>query len=85
MKKNEANLDRIIRIVMGLGILSLTVIGPQTLFGLIGIVPIITGLMGWCPMYSLFGIGTCPLHQNKIKITLQSKDLKKTKGDKNEK
>lgn len=64
MKKNEANLDRIIRIVMGLGILSLTVIGPQTLFCLIGIVPIITGLMGWCPMYSLFGISTCPLHQN---------------------
>lgn len=71
MKKNEANLDRIIRIVIGIGLLSIVFVGPQTPLGYIGIVPLMTGLMGWCPMYHLFGISTCPLHQNS-KSKLQS-------------
>jgi hypothetical protein len=63
MKKNEAVWDRGLRVVLGLGLLSLTVVGPQTLWGLVGIVPLITGLWGFCPAYRLFGISTCPVRR----------------------
>lgn len=58
---NEGTLDRAARIVLGLGVLSLTVVGPQTLWGLVGLVPLLTGLVGSCPVYTLFGISTCPM------------------------
>jgi len=61
MKQNEAGWDRAIRIVVGLGLLSLTVIGPQTMWGLVGLVPIATGSLGVCPLYSIVGISTCPV------------------------
>ena len=57
--KNEGAVDRIVRIVAGLAILSLVFLGPQTPWGWIGIVPIVTGASGSCPVYSLFGINTC--------------------------
>ena len=59
MKKNVGFIDRIIRIVLGGVILSLAFIGPQTPWGYIGLVPLVTGLIGWCPPYTLFGISTC--------------------------
>jgi hypothetical protein len=59
MKRNMGTLDRAIRILVGLVLLSLVFIGPQTLWGLIGIVPIATALLGWCPPYQWFGINTC--------------------------
>lgn len=59
MKRNVGNIERVVRVVAGLGILSLTVVGPQTLWGLLGIVPLLTGLAGWCPPYALLGINTC--------------------------
>ncbi len=59
MKKNIANVERIIRIVAGLGILSLAFIGPETKWGYLGLVPLATGLIGWCPPYQLLGISTC--------------------------
>ena len=59
MKKNVGSMERVIRVVAGAGILSLTVIGPQTLWGLVGVVPLVTGLVGWCPPYHLLGINTC--------------------------
>lgn len=59
MNKNVGSVDRGLRIVAGLVLLSLTVIGPKTLWGLIGIVPLLTALIGWCPAYTLFGIRTC--------------------------
>lgn len=61
MKKNEGNLDRIFRIIVGLGLLSLVFIGPQTLWGLVGLVPLLTGIVGFCPLYKIFGFDTCPL------------------------
>ena len=61
MQKNEGKADRIVRVLMGLGILSLTVVGPKTLWGLVGLVPLLTGLTGICPMYRVFGIKTCPM------------------------
>lgn len=59
MKTNEAGWDRALRVVLGLGLLSLTVVGPQSLFGLIGLVPLATGIVGFCPLYRVFGFSTC--------------------------
>lgn len=59
MKKNIGNIERVIRIAVGLFILSLTIIGPQSLWGLLGIVPLATGAIGWCPPYAMLGISTC--------------------------
>ena len=61
MPTNEGNLDRALRVIAGAGILSLAFIGPQTAWGYVGLVPLITGLVGYCPLYSLLGIRTCPL------------------------
>ncbi|MDO8267522.1 MAG: DUF2892 domain-containing protein [Moraxellaceae bacterium] len=59
MERNIGDVERVVRVVAGLGLLSLVFVGPQTLWGLIGIMPILTGLSGWCPPYSLLGINTC--------------------------
>ncbi|KIC22254.1 MULTISPECIES: YgaP family membrane protein [unclassified Leisingera] len=61
MPRNEGTLDRALRIILGLILLSLVFIGPQTLWGLIGLVPLATGLMGYCPLYQMIGLSTCPL------------------------
>ncbi len=58
MKMNEGNADRIIRIIVGMFLISLVVIGPKTYWGLIGVVPLITGILGICPGYSLLGLST---------------------------
>jgi hypothetical protein len=59
MKQNIHNVERIIRVVVGLIVFSLVFVGPKSLWGLIGILPIMTGLIGWCPPYQLLGISTC--------------------------
>ena len=59
MKRNIGNIERVVRIIVGLGILSLVVVGPQTLWGLVGLVPLLTGIIGWCPPYAMLGISTC--------------------------
>lgn len=61
MTKNEGTIDRVLRVIVGLVLLSLVFVGPQTMWGLIGIVPLATGLIGYCPAYSLLGIRTCPM------------------------
>lgn len=61
MVKNEGNIDRILRVIVGLALLSIVFVGPQTLWGLIGIVPLVTGLIGTCPIYSILGIRTCAI------------------------
>lgn len=60
MNKNEGVVDRALRIIVGLGLLSLTVMGPKTGWGLVGLLPLITGLTGYCPTYRVFGFSTCP-------------------------
>ncbi len=57
--RNEHTVDRAIRVLLGLGLLSLTFTGPETPWGFIGIIPLVTGLVGWCPLYSALGIKTC--------------------------
>ena len=59
LPRNEHTIDRAIRVVLGLVLLSLVFVGPRTWLGLIGLVPLATGLVGSCPVYTLFGIGTC--------------------------
>jgi Protein of unknown function (DUF2892) len=61
MKKNVGSLDKTLRIVLGLGLLSLLFVleAPMKYLGLIGLVPLATSLMGWCPLYSLIGVNTC--------------------------
>lgn len=59
MTRNIGNKERIVRLVVGLALLSLTVIGPKSLWGLIGLVPLATAAMGWCPPYAMLGINTC--------------------------
>jgi len=60
MTRNEGNVDRAVRVIAGLAILSLAFIGPKSAWGYIGLLPIVTGLLGHCPAYTLFGINTCP-------------------------
>lgn len=62
--KNVGSIDRILRIVVGLVVLSLFFIYPDAswrYFTLIGIVPLLTGLLSTCPLYSIFGMWTCPM------------------------
>jgi hypothetical protein len=59
MDRNVGSLDRTLRIVAGVVLLSLTVVGPKTLWGLVGLVPLGTALVRWCPAYTLLGIRTC--------------------------
>jgi hypothetical protein len=57
--KNEGSIDRAVRVVLGLALLSLTFVGPQTLWGLLGIIPLFTGAVGMCPLYRIVGVNTC--------------------------
>lgn len=59
MTKNMGTADRVIRIVLGLALIAIAVAGPKVVWGWIGVVPLATALIGWCPAYSLFGIRTC--------------------------
>jgi hypothetical protein len=61
MSRNEGTLDRVLRVIAGLALLSIVFIGPQSPLGWVGLVPLLTGLVGVCPVYSLFGIRTCSL------------------------
>ncbi len=59
LPKNEHTVERVLRVVVGLVLLSLVFVGPKTAWGFLGIVPLATGLLGSCPLYTLFGISTC--------------------------
>jgi hypothetical protein len=70
MKANEGGLDRILRIVIGAALLVGVFFGSNfgmgwlNPWGWIGIVPLATGLLGWCPAYAILGIKTCPMKSN---------------------
>lgn len=59
-KVNEGNIDRAARVVVGLGLLAMVFVGPHTPWGYLGLVPLATGALGFCPLYRLFGLSTCP-------------------------
>jgi hypothetical protein len=59
MVSNVGNTDRVARIVVGLTLIALVFVGPQTPWGWIGLLPLVTGLFRWCPAYRLIGVNTC--------------------------
>ena len=56
---NEGTIDRVLRTIVGIALISLVFIGPQTAWGWVGLIPLVTGLVGFCPLYRLLGIKTC--------------------------
>ncbi|WEE79093.1 DUF2892 domain-containing protein [Comamonas testosteroni] len=61
MKFNVGGLDRILRIALGLALIVLAAIGSIGWWGWLGVIPLATGLLRFCPLYSLAGLSTCPL------------------------
>ncbi len=61
MSINVGPVDRALRAIVGLVLIALVFVGPQTAWGWIGLVPLLTAVIGFCPAYTLFGIKTCPL------------------------
>lgn len=61
MVTNEGTIDRVVRVILGIGLLSLVFVGPKTYLGLIGLVPLLTGLVGTCPIYLGLGVSTCSM------------------------
>ena len=59
LPRNTHQLERALRVIVGLILLSLIFLGPRTLWGLVGVVPLATGLLGSCPLYTIFGWSTC--------------------------
>ncbi|MCA3254365.1 MAG: DUF2892 domain-containing protein [Alphaproteobacteria bacterium] len=57
--RNEGALDRGLRVGLGLGLIALVFAGPQTPWGWVGLVPLLTGAVGVCPLYTLLGVNTC--------------------------
>lgn len=64
---NESTADRAIRVVLGLVVTSLFFVGPHSSWALLGLIPLFTGVVGSCPIYTLFGISTCPVRPQKPK------------------
>jgi hypothetical protein len=60
-KSNVGNIDRILRVVLGIALIAMAVTGTIGVWGWIGIVPLLTGAIGSCPAYSLLGLNTCPM------------------------
>lgn len=69
MKANVGGIDRILRVLIGLALLAFLLLfeGPARWWGVIGVVPLVTGFMGFCPLYALLGLDTCPLTSGKAK------------------
>ncbi len=65
MKLNEGTVDRILRVLVGIIILSLAFVGPKTPWAYLGIVPLLTGAIGFCPLYAILGVNTCGLPKAK--------------------
>lgn len=61
MKVNEASWERIVRIVVGLFLITLTFWGPKSAWGWLGLIPLLTGLFGFCPLYAILGVSTCQM------------------------
>jgi hypothetical protein len=63
MEKNVGGLDKMARILVGVCLIAATVAGFLPVWGYIGIVPLVTGLVGWCPLYRIVGLNSCPMKQ----------------------
>lgn len=61
LPRNEHSVERAVRVLIGIGLLAIAFVGPKTPWGYLGIVPLLTGLVGSCPLYTVFGFSTCPV------------------------
>ena len=61
LARNVGTIDRTLRVIVGIILIAMVFFGPQTSWGWIGLVPLITGIIGSCPAYRLFGLRTCPI------------------------
>jgi len=61
MKINEGTIDRSLRVVVGLVLIGLAATGTVGVWGWIGVLPLVTGIVGFCPAYAIFGMSTCPM------------------------
>jgi hypothetical protein len=61
MKSNVGGIDRVLRIVLGLVLIGLAATGTVGAWGWIGIVPLATAALGFCPLYTVLGFSTCPI------------------------
>jgi hypothetical protein len=59
MKANEGMIDRALRVIAGLVLITLAATGTVGVWGWIGVMPLLTGLIGFCPAYAIFGMNTC--------------------------
>ncbi len=57
--KNVGSVDKILRIIVGLALIAIVFVGPQTPWGWIGVIPLLTALIGFCPLYKVIGVNTC--------------------------
>jgi hypothetical protein len=60
MKINEGTIDRALRVIVGLALIGLAATGTVGVWGWIGVLPLVTGIVGFCPGYAIFGMSTCP-------------------------
>ena len=61
MKSNVGSIDRVLRIIVGAALVVLAATGTVGAWGYVGLLPLLTGLMGWCGLYALLGKSTCPM------------------------
>ena len=58
---NEGPIDRALRIIVGMALIALVFVGPKTAWGWVGLLPLVTGLVGSCPLYGVLGFSSCPV------------------------
>lgn len=61
---NEHPIERAVRVIIGVAVLALVFVGPKSLWGLVGLIPLVTGAIGSCPLYTLFGWSTCSVKRH---------------------
>ena len=64
MKTNVGSVDRVARVIIGLALIALTLTGAIGLWGWIGVLPLVTAAIGWCPAYTLLGFSSCPMKKS---------------------
>ena len=64
MKINEGTIDRALRVIAGLVLIGLAATGTVGVWGWIGVLPLVTGIVGFCPAYAIFGMNTCAMKKS---------------------
>ena len=67
-QKNVGNIERGVRIALGLALLLLVFVGPKTAWGLLGAMPLLTGVLGMSPLYQMLGVSTCPKSSHTVQL-----------------